>query len=181
MHNGWQRTAWAAIALTSLLVVSGCSDAREAPRVAGDEGSGKSASAPRDENAIRKAWVDCMREQGQNGVRQNEDGDIVMDASGLGDPGAGAQGSADGYDEASKTCDTKVPGIRQTRKEVNEKFLAQARDFVACARENGYRELPDPDPASAILVIPRNSFDGAKWDAALVACGKFQVSYRIGE
>ncbi|MFE3151204.1 hypothetical protein ACFXJ6_31805 [Streptomyces sp. NPDC059218] len=175
MRNGTRRAVLAVSALAAVLVMSGCSSQDDsAPRIAGDEGSG--TSKPQDDNAVRKAWVDCMHKQGQTSVTQDKDGNIAVPAAGTGTGGSPAE-----YDAAAKTCDAKVPGIHQVQDKNKAKFVELARNFVACARKHGYPDLPDPDPKTAILVIPTASFDAAKWDAIQPACSKFPVSYRIGQ
>ncbi|MEV6976638.1 hypothetical protein [Kitasatospora sp. NPDC093806] len=168
------RTVLAATAVAAALVVSGCSSQDEAPRVAG-AGSGGS-SAPQDDDAVRRAWVDCMHQQGQTGVQQDKDGSITVPAAGTG------SGSADDYEPAAKICDAKVPGIHQTKQKNNERFVEMARVFVACARKNGYPDLPDPDARTGILNIPGASFDRDKWDAMQPACGNLPMpGYHIGQ
>ncbi|MFD9691374.1 hypothetical protein ACFY2K_16975 [Kitasatospora sp. NPDC001309] len=168
------RAVLAATAVAVALMVSGCSSADQAPRVAGDGNGGR--SAPQDDAAVRKAWVDCMHQQGQTGVQQDKDGNIGVPAAGT------DSGSAGDYEPAAKICDAKVPGIHQVTLKNHERFVEMARAFVACARKNGYPDLPDPDPKNGILEIPRASFDMAKWDAVQPACGKLPMpGYHIGE
>ncbi|MFH8472374.1 hypothetical protein [Streptomyces sp. NPDC018000] len=169
------RTVLTAAAVTAALVVSGCSSPSSAPDVAGGDGAGK--SKPQDDNAVRRAWVDCMHQQGQNGVEQDKEGNITVPAASADDPAA-----ADGYDAASKACDAKVPGIHQATRKNNEKFVEQARAFVACARKNGYADIPDPDPKTGLLKFTTASFNAARWDAIQPACGKLPMpGYSIGE
>lgn len=123
-----------------VLVVAGCSGGKEAPRVAGDQGgSGGTETGQRDPRAIRQAFVNCMHEQGQSGVSLDDKGNIVLKSNGAGDDTAG-------YDQASKICNAKVPGIQQERDARNAKMVKAARKFVACARKNGLPDIPDPDP-----------------------------------
>lgn len=169
------RTVLAAAAVTAALVMTGCSSQGTAPSVAGGDGAGK--SKPQDDNAVRRAWVDCMHKQGQTSVEQDKDGNITFPATGLDSPG-----SANGFDAASRACDAKVPGIHQVQQKGDEKAVEQARAFVACARKNGYADIPDPDPKSGILNFTAKSFDSAAWDALQPACGKLPMpGYSIGQ
>lgn len=152
------RTVLVATAVTAALVMTGCSSQGTAPSVAGGDGAGK--SKPQDDDAVRRAWVDCMHKQGQTSVEQDKDGNITFPAAGVDSPG-----SANGLDTASKACDAKVPGIHQVQQKGNEKFVEQARAFVACARKHGYADIPDPDPKTGILIFPAKSLNNAKWDA----------------
>ncbi|MER5503062.1 hypothetical protein ABT096_38620 [Streptomyces sp. NPDC002561] len=175
MRSRSERALMAVAAVTAALVMSGCSSQDSAPRVAGDNGSGPSKS--QDDNAIRRAWVTCMHKEGQNQVQQDKDGNIVIPATGTGD-----DGSVAAYEAAVKVCDAKNPGIQQTTEKTAQKFVEQARAWVACGRKNGYPDLPDPDPKTGILLIPRKSFDAAKWDAVQPACRKLPApSYQIGQ
>lgn len=162
-------------AAVAVLALTGCSSEETAPKVAGAEGAGK--GKPQDDNAVRKAWVDCMHKQGQTSVEQDKDGNISFPASGT------DSGMASGYDTASRLCDEKVPGIHQVQKADNAKFVEMARKWVACARKNGYPDMPDPDAKEPVVVIPRAIFNEAKWDAASKACdAQFPLpGYRIGE
>lgn len=165
-------------AVSAALMISSCSSPESAPRVAGDEGGG--SGKKQDDAAVRRSWVKCMHDQGQTQIFIDKDGNIAMPASGTG-ASAGAGSSMDAYDKASKDCDVKNPGINQARAKTSAKFVEEARKFVACARKNGYGDLPDPDAKTGILNIPRASFDAAKWDAIQPACGKLGVSYSIGQ
>ncbi|WP_124284586.1 hypothetical protein [Streptomyces sp. ADI92-24] len=169
------RTVLAATAVTAALVMTGCSSQDTAPSVAGGDGTGE--SKPQDDDAVRRAWVDCMHKQGQTSVEQDKDGNITFPATGVDSPG-----SANGFDAASKACDAKVPGIHQVQQKGNEKFVEQGRAFVACARKHGYAGIPDPDPKSGILNFPAKSFNTAAWDAIQPACGKLPMpGYSIGQ
>ncbi|MFE2284508.1 hypothetical protein ACFXDJ_10070 [Streptomyces sp. NPDC059443] len=175
MRIKFVRTVLAAAAATAALAVSGCSSPAPAPEVAGGDGSGK--SKPQDDNAVRRAWVDCMHQQGQNSVEQDKEGNISIPASGTGESASTAA-----YDAASKVCDDKVPGIHQAMQKNNEKFVEQARAFVACARKNGYADIPDPDPKNGILVFSTASFNADRWDSIQPACGKLPMpGYTIGQ
>ncbi|MEU8762667.1 hypothetical protein [Streptomyces sp. NPDC048659] len=175
MREKTRRMLLAGAAVAAVLAVGGCSSAEDtAPRVAGAEGGG-AKKEPQDDDAVRRAWVDCMHAQGQNGVTQDKEGNIAIPAAGT------DGGSLEGYETAAKTCDAKVPGIHQVKAKNNAKFVEMARAFVACARKNGYPDLPDPEPQTGILVIPTAAFDGAKWDAIQPACSKLPMpGYRIG-
>lgn len=168
------RTLIAAAAVAAALVVSGCSASQdEAPKVAGDDGSG--GGKPQDDTAIKRSWVSCMHAQGQTQVLIDKEGNIAIPASGTGSAPVG------GYDAAAKICDEKNPGIDQVHDKNNKKFVDMARAFVACGRKNGYPDMPDPDPKNGILVFTAQSFDPAKWDAIQPACGKLPMpGYRIG-
>ncbi|KQX55813.1 MULTISPECIES: hypothetical protein [unclassified Streptomyces] len=169
------RTVLAATAVTAALMTTGCSSGSEAPAVAGGDGTGR--SRPQDDNAVRRAWVDCMHKKGQTSVEQDTDGNISFPAAGVDAPG-----SATDLETASKACDAEVPGIHQVLEKNNEKFVEQGRAFVACARKNGYADIPDPEPATGVLVFPAKSFDTAAWDAIQPACAKLPMpGYRIGE
>ncbi|MFI6650956.1 hypothetical protein ACIBI8_25550 [Streptomyces sp. NPDC050529] len=171
------RTVLAATVVTAALVMTGCSSDGAAPSVAGGDGTGK--SKPQDDDAVRRAWVDCMHKQGQTSVEQDEEGNITFPATGI---DVDSPGSANGLDAASKTCDAKVPGIHQVQQKGNEKFVEQGRAFVACARKHGYADIPDPDPKTGILVFPARSLNTAKWDAIQPACGKLPMpGYSIGQ
>ncbi|MFE7580020.1 hypothetical protein ACFU5Y_00450 [Streptomyces gardneri] len=175
MRSRTGRALMAAAAVTAVLVMSGCSADDTAPRVAGDEGTG--GGKTQDDNVVRRAWVTCMHGQGQNGVQQDKDGNIYMPAAGTGDDAAVA-----GYEAAAKVCDAKNPGIHQVNEKNSRKFVEMGRAWVACARKNGYPDLPDPDPKTGILNIPRLSFDPAKWDAVQPACSKLPLpGYQIGQ
>lgn len=164
----------AAAAVTAALVMSGCSSQDSAPKVAGDNGSGK--SKPQDDSAVRRAWVVCMHGQGQNGVQQDKDGNITIPAA-----GTGADVDA-AYEAAVKVCDEKVPGIHQALEKNVQKQVEQARAWVECGRKNGYSDLPDPDPKTGILHIPKQSIDWAKWDAIQPACSKHPLpGFEIGQ
>lgn len=163
-------------AAVAVLALVGCSSKEVAPEVAGAEGAGK--GKPQDDNATRKAWVDCMHKQGQTSVEQDKDGNITFPASGT------DSGVAAGFDTASRLCDEKVPGIHQVKQADDTKYVEMARKWVACARKNGYADMPDPDPKDrGTVVIPRAKFDEAKWDAVSKACeAQFPLpGYRIGE
>ncbi|MFB7586311.1 hypothetical protein [Streptomyces sp. NPDC056169] len=176
MRSRTVRALVAAAAVTAALVMSGCSSEDSAPRVAGDDGSG--AAAPQDDNVVRRAWVTCMHGQGQNSVDQDKDGNIFTPASQLG----GDASSIAAYEAAVKVCDAKNPGIHQATAKTDQKFVEQARAWVECGRKHGYPDLPDPDPKTGVLVIPRQSFDPVKWDAVQPACSKLPLpGYRIGE
>lgn len=173
MRSGTRRGVLAATAVAAVLVASGCSAEDTAPRVAGGDGTVK--SGPQNDDAVRKAWVDCMHTQGQGSVEQDKEGNITIPAAGT------DGGSVEGYETAAKVCDAKVPGIHQVKSKNDAKFAEQGRAFVACARKNGYPDLPDPD-AQGVLVIPTKLFDAAKWDAIQPACGKLPMpGYRIGQ
>ncbi|MDV9190539.1 hypothetical protein R6L23_20350 [Streptomyces sp. SR27] len=169
------RTALAAAAVAAALAVGGCSSPSSAPEVAGGGGEGR--NKPQDDNAVRQAWVNCMHQQGQNSVEQDKDGNITFPASSVDGPAG-----ADGLDAATKLCDAKVPGIHQATQKNNEKFVEQGRAFVACARKNGYADIPDPDPKTGLLKFTPASFNAARWDAMQPACGKLPMpGYSIGE
>ncbi|MFI5864031.1 hypothetical protein [Streptomyces sp. NPDC051546] len=175
MRSRAGRVLMAAAAVSAVLVMSGCSSEEEAPKVAGGDGSGK--SKPQDDNAVRRAWVTCMHGQGRNEVQQDKDGNIFTPAS-----GTGVEVDVSAYEAAVKVCDEKVPGIHQAKEKFNQKYVEEARAWVACGRKNGYPDLPDPDPKTGILQIPRLSFDEAKWDAIQPACSKLPApGYQIGE
>ncbi|MFE0652675.1 hypothetical protein ACFVZH_29285 [Streptomyces sp. NPDC059534] len=175
MRTHTVRAVLAATAVAAALTTVGCSSGSEAPSVAGGDGTGR--TKPQDDDAVRRAWVDCMHRKGQTSVEQDKDGNISFPATGV-----GTAGSADAYDTASKACDAEVPGIHQVLAKDDEKFVAQARAFVACARKNGYAAVPDPEPKTGILVFSAKSFDAAAWDAVQPACGKLPMpGYRIGE
>ncbi|WP_439678161.1 hypothetical protein [Embleya sp. MST-111070] len=166
--------ALAAVAAGMVLAVAGCSSGDSAPKVAGDEGGGKAKA--QDDNAVRKAWVDCMHKQGQNSVSQDKDGNITFEAASTG------TGLPPGFETASRLCDEKVPGINQVKHADNAKWVEMSRKWVECARKNGYTDMPDPDPKSGLLAIPKAMFDDAKWGAAERACVQFPLAgYRIGE
>ncbi|MFJ9948197.1 hypothetical protein [Kitasatospora sp. NPDC091207] len=174
MRSRTVRTVLAAAAVTAALAMSGCSSSDPAPRVEGGAATGK--GKPQDDGAVRQAWVNCMHQEGQNGVELDKDGNILIPAAGT------DGGSTTGYDTAARSCDAKVPGIHQVKPKNMEKSIEEARAFVACARKNGYPDLPDPDPKTAILTIPRASFDMAKWDAIQPACGRLPMpGYSIGQ
>ncbi|MFI5981888.1 hypothetical protein ACIBEA_13530 [Streptomyces sp. NPDC051555] len=164
-------------AAVAVLALTGCSSQAAAPQVAGAEGAGKGKGKAQDDNAVRKAWVDCMHKQGQTSVQQDKDGNIGFPAAGT------DSGMLSGYDTAGRLCDEKVPGIHQIQKADNAKFVEMARKWVACARKNGYPDMPDPDAEEPVVVIPRAVFNEAKWDAASKACdAQFPLpGYRIGE
>ncbi|MFD5145674.1 hypothetical protein [Streptomyces sp. NPDC058401] len=164
-----------AAAAVAVLALAGCSAAAPAPEVAGSDRGGK--VKPQDDNAVRRAWVDCMHQQGQTSVEQDKDGNIGFPAAST------DTGLPSGYDAAARLCDEKVPGIHQIQKADSAKFVELARKWVECARKNGYPDMPDPDPEEATVVIPRALFDAAKWDAASRACdAQFPLpGYRIGE
>ncbi|MDH6543709.1 hypothetical protein ACFXJO_22650 [Streptomyces lavendulae] len=175
MRSRTGRFLMAAAAVGTALVMSGCSSQEAAPKVAGGDGSGK--SKPQDDGAVRRAWVTCMHGQGRNEVQQDKDGNITTPAS-----GTGGDADVSAYEAAVKICDEKVPGIHQAKAKINQKFVDEARAWVACGRKNGYAELPDPDPKTGVLLIPRLAFDPAKWDAIQPACSKLPApSYSIGE
>ncbi|TXS80552.1 hypothetical protein EAO76_01785 [Streptomyces sp. sk2.1] len=159
--------------MAAALLLSACSSDDPAPRVAGDNGAKKAEQ--QDGAALRQAWVACMHKQGQTDVEQDKDGNITFPASGT--DGA----SAEGYEKAAKICDAKVPGVQQVTGKTQEKLIAQARAFVACARKNGYPDIPDPDPKEGILTFTAKTFDVAKWDAIQPSCGKLPMpGYTIG-
>ncbi|MCX4783149.1 hypothetical protein [Streptomyces sp. NBC_01264] len=162
-------------AVAAALALAGCSSAAPAPEVAGSDRGGP--VTPQDDNAVRRAWVDCMHKQGQTGVEQDKDGNIGFPAAST------DTGMPSGYDAASRLCDEKVPGIHQVQKADNAKFVEMGRKWVECARKNGYSDMPDPDPEDGVVIIPRAVFDAAKWDAVVRACeAKFPLpGYRIGE
>ncbi|GGR07699.1 hypothetical protein [Kitasatospora griseola] len=173
MRSRTLRTVLAAATVAAALAMSGCSSSDSAPRV---EGGGTGKTKPQDDGAVRQAWVNCMHQEGQNGVELDKDGNILIPATGT------DGGSTADYDTAARTCDAKVPGIHQVKPMNMEKSVEEARAFVACARKNGYPDLPDPDPRTAILTIPRASFDMAKWDAIQPACGRLPMpGYNIGQ
>ncbi|MFE4263603.1 hypothetical protein [Streptomyces sp. NPDC056883] len=164
----------AAAAATALLSLARCSADAPAPEVAGGE-RGRQAT-PQDDDAVRRAWVDCMHRQGRTSVEQDEDGAIGLPAAST------YRGMRSGYEDAARLCDEKVPGMHQVKKADTTKFVEMARKWVACARKNGYSEMPDPDPQEAVVVIPRSVFDEARWDAAARACdARLPLpGYRIG-
>ncbi|QKW04994.1 hypothetical protein HUT18_00130 [Streptomyces sp. NA04227] len=175
MRSRTERALMMAAAVTAALVMSGCSAQDSAPKVAGDHGEG--SSKPQDDNAVRRAWVTCMHEQGQNQVQQDKDGNIFTPAA-----KTGAEASTAAYEAAVKVCDAKNPGIHQAKAKGFQKFVDEARAWVACARKNGYADLPDPDPKTAVLHIPKQSFDQAKWAAVQQPCSKLPgPSFTIGQ
>ncbi|MFD6885345.1 hypothetical protein [Streptomyces sp. NPDC059957] len=165
----------AAASAAAVLALAGCSAGSPAPEVAGADRGGK--VKPQDDNAVRRAWVDCMHKQGQTSVEQDKDGNIGFPAAST------DTGLPSGYDAASRLCDEKVPGIHQVQQADNAKYVEMARKWVECARKNGYSDMPDPDPKEGVVVIPRAVFDASKWDAAARACdAQFPLpGYRIGE
>ncbi|MFE9566544.1 hypothetical protein ACFYM0_36230 [Streptomyces sp. NPDC006487] len=165
----------AAAAAVVVLALAGCSASAPVPEVAGGERGGQ--VKPQDDNAVRRAWVDCMHQQGQTSVEQDKDGNIGFPAAST------DSGMPSGYDAAARLCDEKVPGIHQVQQADNAKFLEMARKWVECARKNGYADMPDPDPKEGTVIVPRALFDAVKWDAASRACeAKFPLpGYRIGE
>lgn len=169
------RVGLVAAAAGTILTVAGCSSDDSAPKVAGDEGAGR--AKPQDDNAVRKAWVDCMHKQGQAGVTQDKDGNIAFPAAKT------DTGLEPGFETATKLCDEKVPGIKQAKQADNTKLVEMSRKWVECARKNGYTDMPDPDPKTAIVTVPRAVFDPTKWDAASRACdARFPMAgYSIGE
>ncbi|MFJ8852867.1 hypothetical protein [Streptomyces sp. NPDC102437] len=174
MHGLTRRTLLASAVMAAALLLSACSSDDSAPRVAGDNGAKKTEQ--QDGAALRQAWVDCMHKQGQTQVEQDKDGNITF-------PASSADGkSAEGYEKAAKVCDAKVPGVQQVTGKTEEKLAKQARAFVACARKNGYPDIPDPDPRTAVVTFTRATFDAAKWEAIQPACGKLPMpGYTIGE
>ncbi|MCM1970529.1 MULTISPECIES: hypothetical protein [unclassified Streptomyces] len=165
----------AAAAAAAVLALAGCSADAPAPEVAGGDRGGR--AKPQDDNAVRRAWVDCMHQQGQTSVEQDKDGNIGFPAAST------DTGMPSGYDAASRLCDEKVPGIHQIQQADSAKYVEMARKWVECARKNGYSDMPDPDPEEGVVVVPRAVFDPAKWDAAARACdAQFPLpGYRIGE
>ncbi|MFE4634920.1 hypothetical protein ACFRJ1_16315 [Streptomyces sp. NPDC056773] len=165
----------AATAAVAVLALAGCSADAPAPEVAGGERGGK--AKPQDDNAVRRAWVDCMHKQGQTSVEQDKEGNISFPAAST------DSGMPSGYEDAARLCDEKVPGIHQVKKADNGKFVEMARKWVECARKNGYADMPDPGAEDGVVVVPRTVFDEAKWDAASRACdAQFPLpGYRIGE
>ncbi|MFJ7491993.1 hypothetical protein ACIQZB_12185 [Streptomyces sp. NPDC097727] len=173
MHGRTRRTLLASAVMAAALLLSACSSDDSAPRVAGDDGTKKAEQ--QDGAALRQDWVDCMHKQGQTDVELDKDGNITFPASKT--DGA----SAEAYEKAAKICDAKVPGVQQVTGKTQEKLLAQARAFVACARKNGYPDIPDPDPQAGIITFTPTTFDTAKWDAIQPACGKLPMpGYTIG-
>ncbi|MFF2012353.1 hypothetical protein ACFVWY_25160 [Streptomyces sp. NPDC058195] len=174
MYGRNRRPLLASAVMAAALLLSACSSDDSAPRVAGDNGTEKAGQ--QDGAALRQAWVDCMHKQGQTDVGQDKDGNITVPASNVDDT------SAEAYEKAAKVCDAKVPGVQQVTGETQERLVKQARAFVACARKNGYPDIPDPDPRSGIVVFTSTTFDMAKWDAMQPACGKLPMpGYTIGE
>ncbi|MEV7521872.1 hypothetical protein [Streptomyces sp. NPDC091371] len=175
------RGVLAAGAAAAVLASAGCSSGDPVPEVAGagstGPGKGKGKGKPQDDNAVRRAWVDCMHKQGQTSVEQDKDGNIGFPAAST------DSGLPPGYDTAARLCDEKVPGIHQVQRADQAKFVEMARTWVTCARKNGYPDMPDPDPKEGIVIIPRAAFDAGKWDAAGRACDpQFPLpGYRIGE
>ncbi|MFZ3493792.1 hypothetical protein ACODT5_11325 [Streptomyces sp. 5.8] len=167
--------AASAASAAAVLALAGCSAATPAPEVAGGGGGGQ--VKPQDDNAVRRAWVDCMHKQGQTSVEQDKDGNIGFPAAST------DSGMPSGYETAARLCDEKVPGIHQVQRADSAKFTEMARKWVECARKNGYPDMPDPDPEEGTVVVPRALFDAAKWDAASSACeARFPLpGYRIGE
>ncbi|MFB9368502.1 hypothetical protein ACWCYY_24130 [Kitasatospora sp. NPDC001664] len=164
-----------AAAAVAVLLTAGCSSGSAAPEVAGAGGSGR--AKPQDDDQVRRAWVDCMHKQGQTGVEQDKDGNIGFPAART------DTGLPEGYETATRICDEKVPGIHQVQQANKAKFVEMGRKWVACVRQNGYPDMPDPDPKDGIVVIPRAVFDATKWSVAGKACDeRFPMpGYRIGE
>ncbi|MFB7635565.1 hypothetical protein ACFC0M_32070 [Streptomyces sp. NPDC056149] len=169
------RAVWAtwstvtALSVAAVVSVSGCSAEQKAPDVAGGGGAGTSGK-PKDQRAVRQQWVDCMHQEGQTGVTIGPKGEIQVPAGGAEGKNGGADNSA--YDQAEKTCNAKVPGMQQVREQGKQKAIEQARKYVACLRENGYTDAPDPDPKTGVIVVDPKKWDKAKFGVAAKACTK---------
>ncbi|MGW5449425.1 hypothetical protein [Streptomyces asiaticus] len=172
------RIAVAVLATGAALTVTACSTESEdkAPRVAGDQGKQNAKDKSRDQRAVAQAYIQCMRDQGQE-VKVDEQGRIAVPAAGPNDAtgGGGKQGKVAGGDllKAMDKCDTKVPGMKQLRDKGNTETLKQARGLVDCLRKNGIPDMPDPDPKNKGAVsAPGNTASQEKWTKAIGTCGK---------
>ncbi|MGW7447591.1 hypothetical protein [Kitasatospora sp. NPDC054795] len=164
----------ALVAAAAALAMVGCSSgADSAPRVAG---VGTGTGGPKDEGAVKQAWVQCMHEAGQASVQVNKEGQVELPAAGAGavGSGSGADAGAAAMQKAMTECDAKVPGMRQIADKDLPKRVERARQLAVCLRNNGLTvsQVPDPEPKFGGNVAIAVDIDPAAFDRAYAVCAK---------
>lgn len=164
--------SWAAVTMLTLAVVvsaTACTSSAddETPNVAGGQGgSKKEGGKTQDPGDVAAAYAKCMRAQGHE-VTVDELGRIKAPA---GAPGEEGRGVAEDMPAAIEKCDKEVPGMKQLKEKGDAGQLKQARGMADCLRKNGIPGMPDPDPQSGALSVPKDAA-GEKWTKAMGICG----------
>ncbi len=120
--------ACAAVALLASALVSGCSGGSAEP---------KSVKSP-PPSAQELAYYRCLEANGVT-LEKRDDGQLRVDKDKF---------DAAVETEAAAKCVDKLPPAASATPAPAE-FLAKAKNFSACVRENGFPAYPDPDPTTA--------------------------------
>lgn len=174
--------SWAAVTMLTLAVAvsaTACTSSAddEAPNVAGGQGNKKEEGKAQDPQDVAASYEKCMRDQGHE-VTVDELGRVGAPA---GAPGGEGRGVDEGLMSAIQKCDKEVPGMKQLKEKGDAGKLKQARGMADCLRKNGIPSMPDPDPKTGALSVPKDAA-GEKWTKAMGVCGdKFPGAGFIAE
>ncbi|MGW4032506.1 hypothetical protein ACWEFL_24880 [Streptomyces sp. NPDC004838] len=150
----FSRTAVTLCALAAL-VLTGCSGGDSGGPDAG-KGKGKGKGSPSATARPEvKAYYSCL-----------EKNDVVLETSEGGEPRVDKdKNNTAAITKAEEKCRDLLPTPASAP--VSAKALAAARELSACVREKGFKDYPDPDPATGD--VPDSAAAAAKSDPGLVA------------
>jgi len=134
------RLAAAALLLTAGLALSGCGGS--------DAGSGAqpSASASEDRAAAAVRYSQCMRQNGVPSFPDPVDGRLRLEAR----KGTDLDPDSTTFKAAQQACKALEPaGLQQQGQDPQQQ--GQMLKFVACMRQNGVPNMPDPQADGRLL------------------------------
>jgi hypothetical protein len=153
--------AVAAAALIGALVLTACGSSPSAGTAPGSSASGGTAPAADREQALK--YAQCIR---KNGVPEFPD----PDANGRFRGQSHEQQSNPRFQAAQQACRALAPGGTHEQNVGTPAFVAQARKFAQCIRDNGVPDFPDPDANGQFRGAAHELQGDPKFQAALQAC-----------
>jgi hypothetical protein len=118
----------------------------------GDEPSATPSTLDRNAQAVK--YSECMRENGVPSFPDPVDGRIQLNAR----KGSDLDPESETFKKAQETCKQYEPeGLGQQGQNGDQQ--AQVLKWVACMRQNGVPDMPDPQTDGRMLVGPENGVD----------------------
>ena len=134
-----------AASLLAVLATAGCGGN-------GDQPTASSSTTDRNAQAVR--YSQCMRENGVPSFPDPVDGRLQLQAR----KGTDLDPESATFKKAQETCKQyEPPGLGQPGQ--NGEQQAQMLKYVACMRQNGVPNMPDPQPDGRMLVNTGNGVD----------------------